>query len=388
MDYGTFFFTNVISVTAFAVCLSVLALRNRRIKGLSWLAGGLAVGLAKLVLQGLEGKAPALLSSMLANELYLVSFMMQFLGLRWFVVRQPMKSRWPWTAIGLVLVVYAGMFLLRVPYGSNIINASFILVCGVSAWVLLKHGKEPFVAVSRASAAILLADLCVAGYRAVLTDLRYMRPWETVNAHADPRWLYSLAAMAFLATFTMMCDIWFLVTEQDRELEVQARTDPLTGALNRRALEEVALRETARSIRHGVPLCMVMIDIDHFKRLNDKYGHAVGDRVLEALVARLKGTLRAQDLLARTGGEEFTILMPDAPAKTGLAAAERLRRIVETLEVPSVGELIHVTVSAGVAQFEPQLGGWEDMMRRADDAMYKAKARGRNLVEVEESEIA
>jgi diguanylate cyclase (GGDEF)-like protein len=279
------------------------------------------------------------------------------------------------------------MFLAKIPYGGNIINCSFLVVCAASAWVLLKNGQGPFVAVSRVSATILLADLCVAGYRAILTDMRYMRPWETLNARADPRWLYSLAGMAILATIQVMCDIWFLVTELDRELAVQARTDPLTGALNRRALEEAALRETARSIRHGVPLCMVMIDIDHFKRLNDKYGHAVGDCVLKALVTRLMGTLRVQDLLARTGGEEFTILMPDTPARTGMAAAERLRQIVETLEVPSVKESIHVTVSAGVAQFEPALGGWEEMMRRADNAMYKAKAHGRNLVEVEEPGI-
>jgi diguanylate cyclase (GGDEF)-like protein len=196
-----------------------------------------------------------------------------------------------------------------------------------------------------------------------------------------------LAGMAFLATFMMMCDIWFVVTELQRELAVQARTDPLTGALNRRALEEAALRETARSVRHGIPLCMIMIDIDHFKRLNDKYGHAVGDCVLVALVTKLKQTLRIQDLLARTGGEEFTILMPDTPAQTGMAAAERLRRIVEALEVPAVEKPIHVTVSAGVAGFKPDLGGWEDMMRRADGAMYKAKARGRNAVEAEGPEI-
>ena len=106
MVYGTFFFTNVVMVTAFAVCLGVLALRNRRVTGLSWLAAGVAVGLAKLVLQGMEGRISPLFTAMVPNELYPVSFMMQFMGLRWFVVRKPMRSNLPWWALGLALVVY------------------------------------------------------------------------------------------------------------------------------------------------------------------------------------------------------------------------------------------------------------------------------------------
>ena len=386
MDYGTFFFTNIVSLTAFAVCLSVLAMRNRSVTGLKWMAGGLIVGLAKLVLQGLEGRASPFISGMLANELYLVSFLMQFIGLRWFVVRRPMKGRWPWWALGFLIVVYSAMFLARVPYSGNVMNIPFLAICAASAWMLLSKCQEPFVAVSRVAAAILIADFFVAGYRALLTNLSYMRPWETVDAHADPRWLYSLAAMAFLATFMMLCNIWFLVTELGRELIVLSLTDPLTGALNRRALEEASLRETGRSMRHGAPLCMIMLDIDHFKQLNDKYGHAAGDRALQELVAQVKGTLRAQDLLARTGGDEFTILMPDTPARTGMTAADRLRRLIEQLEVPLMGEPVHIKVSAGVAQFE-SANGWEDMMRRADGAMYKAKAHGRNTVEAEEPGI-
>ncbi len=386
MDYGTFFFTNVASMTVFTVCLGVLVIRNRRVTGLNWMVGGLVVGLAKLVLQGLEGKAPLLFSAMLANELYVVSFFLQFMGLRWFVVRRPMRSRWPWYAVGLMVVVYTGMFLARIPYGGNVTNVCFLTVCGASVWVLMKNGRGPFVAASRFAAAILVADFFVAGYRAFLTVAHYTRPWETINAHNDSRWLYSLAAMAFLATFMVMCDIWFLVAELNRELEVQARTDPLTGALNRRALEDAALREIARSIRHGIPLCMIMIDIDHFKRLNDKFGHAAGDRVLQTLVTTVQGALREQDLLARSGGEEFTILMPHTLAHTGRAAAERLRRMLEELVVPHSSKAIRFTVSIGVAQFESSLGGWEETMRRADSAMYKAKAHGRNRVEVEASE--
>ena len=383
MDYGTFFFANIASVTAFTVCISLLAWHNRRVPGISWFAGGLIVGLAKLSLQGLEGRVPPVLSSMSANELYLVSFTMQLMGLRWFVVRRPMRSRWPLIAIGFVLAVYTALYLLRIPYIGNVINIPFVGVCGASAWILLKYGKGPFAAVSRVSAVVLLAEMSVAGYRAVLTNLSYTRPWETVHAQTDPRWLFSLAAMAFLATFMVMCDLWFLVTELQRELAEQARTDPLTGAMNRRAMEEAALRETARSIRHGHPLCAIVIDIDYFKGLNDARGHAAGDRALQELVCLVKSMLRTQDFFARMGGEEFTILLPDSPASAGILTAERVRQAIEALEVPFGTGPIKFTVSAGVAQLDPAHGGWEEMLQRADAAMYEAKEHGRNAVAVQ-----
>jgi diguanylate cyclase (GGDEF)-like protein len=380
MDYGTFFFTYIVSVSVFTLCIGLLAWYNRRLTGMKWLAGGMIVGLVKLILQGLEGKIPPVFSSMLANELYLVSFMMQLVGLRWFVVRHSIRKRWPWVAIALVLAVYTGMYLGRIPYSGNVVNIPFVVVCGVTAWTLFRKGRQPFVAVSRVAAIVLCGAMGVAAYRAALTNLRYMRPWETVHAQTDPRWLYSLAAMAFFATCMVMCDLWFLMTELSRELAEQARTDSLTGALNRRAMEESALREMARSARYGYQLSMIMIDIDNFKHLNDSRGHAAGDCALQAFSRVVKAMLRGPDLLARTGGDEFTILLPDTPASAGIAAAERIRRTIEALEIRYGGESIKFTVSAGVAQLDSAHGGWEGMMQRADEAMYEAKRKGRNSV--------
>jgi diguanylate cyclase len=180
----------------------------------------------------------------------------------------------------------------------------------------------------------------------------------------------------------VMCYLWFLVTELGRVLAVQARTDPLTGTLNRRAMEEIALRETARSIRHCHPLCMVMIDIDNFKHLNDTRGHAAGDRALLGLTSTICTMLRASDIFARTGGEEFAILLPDTTATDGLVTAERLRRAIEELVINYETGPLHITISAGVTQLQSSVDDWEAMMRRADAAMYAAKERGRNSVSV------
>jgi len=377
MDYGTFFFTNIASVTVFASCISLLAWRNRTVSGMKWFAGSLVVGLVKLILQGLEGKVPAVLGSMVPNELYLISSLMQLMGLHWFVVRRPFTHRWPFMVVGLALVVYTAMFLGRIPYSGNVINLPNVVVVAASSWMLVKHGRAD---VSRVASVILAGQAIVMGYRAWLTNMRYIRPWETVHAQTDPRWLYSLALLAFLATCMVMCDLWYLVTELGRVLAKQVRTDSLTGALNRRAMEEIALRETSRSIRHGRPLCMIVLDVDHFKRLNDTRGHAAGDCALQALVNQVKTLLRSNDLIARTGGEEFTILLPDTSAAEGILAAERVRQAIEGLNVLFENETFRFTVSAGVAQFDARQGSWETMMRRADTAMYEAKERGRNSV--------
>jgi len=377
MDYGTFFFTNIVSMTVFTLSVSVLAWRNRTVVGMKWFAGSLLALLGKLILQGLEGKVPAVLGNMVPNELYLISSLLQLMGLHWFVARAPFRYKLPFAAIGLSLAAYTAMFLGKIPYSGNVINIPNVIVCAASAWFLLRFGTA---AVSRVAAVILTGEAAVMLYRAWLTNIRYIRPWETVHAETDPRWLYSLAFAAFLATCMVMCYLWYLVTELSRELAEQARTDSLTGALNRRAMEEAALRETARSIRHNRELCMIVLDVDHFKHLNDTRGHAAGDCALQALVRQVKLMLRENDLIARTGGEEFTVLLPETSASAGIIAAERVRQAIETLVVPFESGPIQITVSAGVAQFDPAQGGWEIMMRRADTAMYEAKEHGRNSV--------
>jgi diguanylate cyclase (GGDEF)-like protein len=124
---------------------------------------------------------------------------------------------------------------------------------------------------------------------------------------------------------------------------------------------------------------MIVIDIDNFQHLNDTRGHAAGDCALQALVRRLICALRQQDSLARMGGEEFAILLPDTQGSAALAIAERVRRMVEELEVPFEAGPLRMTICAGVAQLNTARG-WEEMMRRADAAMYTAKQRGRNLI--------
>jgi len=163
------------------------------------------------------------------------------------------------------------------------------------------------------------------------------------------------------------------------DLERQATTDPLTGALNRRSFENAFAREAERCRRAGVPLFVMMLDIDHFKKVNDRYGHAAGDEALKKLVAACHATLRKTDVLARIGGEEFAALAPASDAAEAMALAERLRENIMTVSVPAGSENFGYTVSIGLSHPAAD-GPLAEALRTADLALYEAKRNGRNRV--------
>jgi diguanylate cyclase len=166
--------------------------------------------------------------------------------------------------------------------------------------------------------------------------------------------------------------------ELDR-VSTQARHDPLTGALNRKGLEEAVEREISSVRRKDTPLCMSLLDIDNFKKLNDTMGHATGDIALAHLAKVARECMRPQDTLARYGGEEFVILLPDTPLDKGIEAMTRLQRELTKKFFLAGTEKILITFSAGVAQLAPdETGG--DAIKRADKAMYLAKRAGKNRV--------
>ncbi len=167
----------------------------------------------------------------------------------------------------------------------------------------------------------------------------------------------------------------------ERELRRLATIDPLTGAANRRQFMDRLTAELERARRYGHALSVVMLDIDHFKRINDTHGHAVGDEALRALVATLHGALRDVDLLGRLGGEEFAVVLPETPPVGAVEVAERLRAAVAGIGVPvAVDGILSFTASLGVAGLDAADAGIEDLLARADRALYRAKQDGRDRV--------
>ena len=182
------------------------------------------------------------------------------------------------------------------------------------------------------------------------------------------------------------------VAEVQQQLHAMATTDALTGAFNRgtilaRAREEISRIDRRRQQKDDYALSFIMLDIDHFKKVNDTYGHLTGDQVLREVVARVKPTLRDYDLFGRYGGEEFLLILPDAPFKGAVTAAERVRRAINEHPFVFEGPLLQVTVSLGVATSRPDEYDLNLVLQRADDGLYKAKSEGRDRVAWVEPDI-
>lgn len=194
--------------------------------------------------------------------------------------------------------------------------------------------------------------------------------------------------IGFVETIATSFGFLLLAKEKtDRELEMQAGTDHLTGLPNRRSFYSMADKVFSLGKRTGQAMSLLLLDIDHFKKINDRFGHDTGDRVLEAFADILRSATRQCDFLVRLGGEEFGVLMPDTPPGAAGDAAERIRLAVENSEIRAGDDPVRFTVSTGVygedAVSTPDM---DHYFRCADHALYRAKTKGRNRVEAGEAQ--
>jgi diguanylate cyclase len=197
--------------------------------------------------------------------------------------------------------------------------------------------------------------------------------------------LFALTLQIYLAGALVLCFLYVLARYRDSVqrlssqyelLERIAFLDTLTDIPNRRRVQDATEEHLALSARYGAPFCVAILDIDHFKRVNDSFGHLKGDEVLRGVAGVLRNELRSNDLLGRWGGEEFLVLLPQTKAGEALAVAERSRQMVEQL-VNIEGQ--NITISCGLTSYTPG-DSLTSLMQRADDALYAAKKQGRNRV--------
>ena len=214
---------------------------------------------------------------------------------------------------------------------------------------------------------------------AVIALMRLSRPSKKPFTADELRFLEAVANQTALALERVKLIAF---------LENLSITDALTGIANRRHFEWRLSEEIERARRYKYPLSALMLDLDHFKQVNDNYGHQIGDIVLQQVAQRLRRILRRTDFLARYGGEEFIVLAPQTPADRALILAERLRQVIAESPIPVADNLqIHITISIGVAVFPNHAQNESELIGAADAALYKAKQMGRNRVCMFEPEL-
>lgn len=193
---------------------------------------------------------------------------------------------------------------------------------------------------------------------------------------------YSARYQRLLAQFQEIITLHLALLFQQHELKERTRRDSLTGACTRREFFETGRSELKRARRYGHPMCMLLLDFDHFKQINDRYGHAGGDAVLKVLSRRIMDSLRTSDRYYRFGGEEFVVILPHSELEDALLVSERIRVLVETRPVEHGDDVIDVTVSGGIACLEGAGESLDDVVAKADKALYMAKENGRNRIEI------
>jgi diguanylate cyclase (GGDEF)-like protein len=284
-------------------------------------------------------------------------------------------------AIGVVLVAsYVGLFPTGGSVRVGVISAVLALLALGMARDLHAHARDDL----RVRLPWLLAVpvLCAAagfafrGLRALLWPATVASEMTTDSAlNVGSALTYVVIALSFHATLMAL-----VVGRLLAELRHRSRHDGLTGLLNRRAVEEAMELQIQRSRRTGESFSALMLDLDHFKSINDRFGHAVGDRALKHAAALLKSGVREVDCLARFGGEEFLVLMPGATLETAHPVAERLRELLAAHPLPVEAASEPLSVSIGIAQWADAAEDASRLLMRADAALYQAKQQGRDRV--------
>ncbi|MDA8455000.1 GGDEF domain-containing protein [Acidovorax sp. GBBC 3334] len=371
----------VVGSLVMAAGLLLVGVQRRR-EGLGLWAAALLMQSLAYVLLALRGRLPDAISIVAANGL-LAGVFASLLAALYQYLRRPL----PWLQIVLPVLLTLALFIaFREDYTARLVLAGVIypLQLGLVLWTLGRHPSEGYGA--RLVAAGIWMQVAMLVARALVAATGHMPTGGLLEASF---WQHA----TFLTTFVTVqaSSFGFIFMARDRADAINRRMaarDPLTGVPNRRATIAALDRDVGRAIRSREPLSLMMVDIDHFKRVNDGLGHLVGDQVLRGVVDVMGTRIRAQDMIGRYGGEEFLVLLPDTPLAGAQRLAADLCRSVEKARFDTSAGPVQVTLSIGVfgGRLEPG-DGWDMLIAAADRAMYDAKHGGRNRVVVADAPL-
>jgi diguanylate cyclase (GGDEF)-like protein len=348
------------------------------VRGVRAWALGFALQAGGALLVGLRSIYPDVALIPLGNTLIVVGHICQFVAVKQFLGEG--FRRWPLWLLGTAVFVSTLFFT----YANNSFPARTVIITIGSIIAIVATARALFRGASRQLIAARYTALLLLGTALMLA----LRGAYTVASGTLLNTLFAgdLVQFAYVSAYLILgvlsgLTFVLLVAERLRlELERMATLDSLTGIYNRRTFTDLVERELARAGRAGSSVALIVIDLDHFKMVNDRYGHVAGDAVLRSFVATANAALRKQDLLGRYGGEEFCVVLPGASPPEAVLIAQRLRESVEAHPVHVADRPIRYTISAGVAHSNRAGLDLDSLVRDADEALYRAKNRGRNQV--------
>jgi len=379
LDMRTMAFAS--SVSGFLMAATMLGIYQAGMRAralLDWLGAGMALGLGHLVgTLSLFGALPLPedIGAGLANLMISLGFVFVLTGVQRYLGNHVRSA----ALLAVIAALFVAGFVLD-PLRENsslrvlVFAALHMLLLGW-AGLLLWCSERAGMRIFQRMAAVLLL-----GFSAVmaLRSLAALVPGVPFT-QGDVQTVAFLAAMVFGFLLTMAFAV-MMFREKQVELADLAERDPLTGMNNRLSLDEIAGTYMQRADRHGQELSVLLFDLDHFKQINDKFGHQVGDRVLTEVAHRISRVVRGDDVAFRFGGEEFLALLPGAGLDQAEEVAERLRSVLSQAPFEIAGHRLVLTASFGVVQYQARGESWEDCIRRADEALYRAKRGGRDQV--------
>lgn len=387
LDLYTLSIMLIIMSSALSVAMLVAWRANKTYDGFGWWTAGNLVGSSGFVFIGFRDVLPDVVSVIAGNIMSIVGLLIALHGIRIFFAR-PGRVRFNVAIIAIYLLTALYYVVVENSVAMRIVLISSLVatITAVAGYEFLTLDKKARRFVHSFAAYLFFAFSVLLFTRAVLTF--------TLSPIADlfiPNWIQSSSFVVF-NLFAVMWTFTYMVLNSQRlqeeletaqiELERLATTDYLTGLSNNRAFFERATSEVVRSQRHDIPLSLAVFDIDHFKRVNDTFGHPGGDRMLRELAAVCRRMTRQNDMIARLGGEEFGLLLTHADIRAARVAAENFRAAIERLIVEFDAENIFVTASFGVTELRED-DSLETFLARADNCLYQAKDLGRNCVVTE-----
>ena len=352
--------------------------RHRAIRDWGWSTLFIVIGLVLVLTQG---RATRLVSQVLADTMLIAGATLARRSIRVFRA-EPTRDLAGWSIVVMLSCTLAlGDAGIANPSARSALVSAVLTVCMWRiAWAIGRRPLPVALAAQRFTTVTYLLSGVVFLFRSVDTLFRSAEGYSLMaESLVDAAMIGSVTMLWVGATLGVM---WMALGRQQAELIRLATRDPLTEALNRSAMAQVFARESYRASRTGRTFALAMVDIDHFKRFNDTYGHVTGDNVLRFLVTTMRAIVRQGDLVGRYGGEEFLVLMPDTDLDAGAHVAARVRRGVEAAGYQVKGERVPLTVSVGVAAYPEHGADWDALMAAADSALYRAKTDGRNQVSV------